>query len=74
MFLRELINVAFAVAPDCVNDLYRYDPTTITWKLLPPSGSAPSPRYAMGFTATPNRIIFVFGGCCNGEKCGCARA
>ena len=44
------------------NDLYRFDPAAVKWTTLSPSGSAPSPRFAMGFAATPDGMLYVFGG------------
>ena len=42
--------------------IYRFDPTIGTWTELSGAGSAPSPRYGMGFTATPDGMLYVFGG------------
>ena len=53
----------FAVAPGGANDLFSYEPSTKMWKQLPHSSSAPSPRFEMGFAATPDRMLYVFGGC-----------
>ncbi len=44
------------------NDLYRFDPAAVKWTTLSPSGSAPSPRFAMGFAATPDGMLYVVGG------------
>ena len=44
------------------NDLYRYDPKNVTWTALTALGSAPSPRESMGFTATPDGMLYLFGG------------
>jgi N-acetylneuraminic acid mutarotase len=44
------------------NDLYRFSPGDNAWTALPPSGSAPSPRNAMGFAATPDGMLYIFGG------------
>ncbi len=44
------------------NDLYRFDPANNRWTRLYPSGSAPSPRHMMGFAATPDGSLYVFGG------------
>jgi hypothetical protein len=45
-----------------VNDLYRYSAAANTWTALSPSGSAPSPRFWMGFAATPDGMLYLFGG------------
>jgi hypothetical protein len=47
-----------------LNDLYHFNPATVTWTALFPSGSAPSPRCCntLGFTSTPDGIIYVYGG------------
>jgi N-acetylneuraminic acid mutarotase len=45
-----------------LNDLYRFSAENNTWTALSPTGSGPTPRYGMGFTATPNGMLYVFGG------------
>ena len=45
-----------------LNDLYRLSPAANTWTALSPSGSGPSPRDHMGFAATPDGMLYVFGG------------
>jgi hypothetical protein len=45
-----------------LNDLYRFSAAANNWTALSPSGSGPSPRYAMGFAATPDGMLYVFGG------------
>ena len=47
---------------DYSNDLYRYDPTTLKWTALFPSGTIPSKREFIGFTATPDGKLYTFGG------------
>ena len=42
--------------------MYRFSPAAHTWTALSPSGSGPSRRYAMGFEATPDGMLYVFGG------------
>jgi hypothetical protein len=42
--------------------VYRFSPAANTWTALSPSGSGPSPRYGMGFAATPDGMLYVFGG------------
>jgi hypothetical protein len=44
------------------NDLYRFSTGGNTWTALSTDGSRPSLRYYMGFTATPNGMLYVFGG------------
>jgi hypothetical protein len=44
------------------NDVNRFSAATNTWTALFPSGSGPSPRNAMGFAATPDSRLYVFGG------------
>ncbi len=44
------------------NDLYRFDPATVTWTALSPTGIPPSRRHMMGFAATPDGKLYVFGG------------
>ena len=44
------------------NDLYRYSAAADTWTALSPSGSAPSRRFALGFAATPDGMLYLFGG------------
>jgi hypothetical protein len=45
-----------------LNDVYRFSAAANTWTALSPSGSAPSPRLWMGFAATPDGMLYVFGG------------
>jgi N-acetylneuraminic acid mutarotase len=44
-----------------LNDLYRFSPTSNTWTALN-IASPPSARYGMGFSATPDGMLYVFGG------------
>jgi hypothetical protein len=44
------------------NDLHCFAAGDNAWTALSPSGSAPSPRDAMGFAATPGGMLYVFGG------------
>ncbi len=56
---------AWSISPpaaDYYNDLYSFDPATVKWVKLNPSGSVPSPRHMMGFAATPDGMLYVFGG------------
>ena len=50
-----------------LNDLYRFSAAANTWTALSPTGSGPSPRYLMGFAATPDGILYVFGGADGGN-------
>ena len=49
-------------AADFFNDLSRFSPAANTWTALSPSGSGPSQRQWMGFAATPDGLLYVFGG------------
>ena len=53
-----------------LNDLYSFSPAANTWTALSPSGSGPSGREGMGFAATPNGLLYVFGGGANGGNEG----
>jgi hypothetical protein len=57
-----------------LNDVYRFSAAANTWTALSPSGSGPSRRYAMGFAATPDGMLYVFGGedsnGTGGKRCG----
>ncbi len=44
------------------NDLYSFSPAAGTWARRYPSGSAPSPQHMHGFAATPDGLLYVFGG------------
>jgi hypothetical protein len=44
------------------NDVYRFSAVANAWTALSPSGSRPSPRRNMGFAATPDGMLYVFGG------------
>ena len=60
------MNRASAIADhnsySCFNDLHRFDPATMTWALLSPRGSPPSPRYGFGFAAAGDGALYAFGG------------
>ena len=45
-----------------LNDLYSFNPATVKWMELSPSGSIPSPRFSMGFISTADGMLYVFGG------------
>ena len=53
-----------------LNDMYRFSPAANTWTALSPSGSGPSPRYGVGFAATPDGMLYVFGGYDDGGTVG----
>jgi N-acetylneuraminic acid mutarotase len=44
-----------------LNDLYRFNPTSNTWSNLSVA-NPPSARSGMGFAATPDGMLYVFGG------------
>jgi hypothetical protein len=44
------------------NDLHCFSATANTWTALSSTGSGPSGRHAMGFVATPDGMLWVFGG------------
>jgi hypothetical protein len=53
------------------NDLYRFSPSASKWAELSPIGPAPAPRQYMGFAATPDGMLYVFGGLrCSAYGCG----
>jgi hypothetical protein len=52
------------------NDVYRFSPAANAWTALSPSGSAPSGRHGMGFAATPDGMLYVFGGYDGGTEGG----
>jgi hypothetical protein len=52
--------------PVVLDDLHSFDPSSLTWTAVVPSGNSPSGRYSFGFTAAPDGIVYLFGGC-NGE-------
>ena len=56
------------LATGLLNDLYSYNSTTVMWTALGPNGTAPSQRTSMGFAATPDGTIYVFGGSDGGKK------
>jgi hypothetical protein len=45
-----------------LSDVYRFSPAANTWTALSPSGTGPSRRYAIGFSATPDGMLYVYGG------------
>lgn len=55
---------------DYFNDLWRFNITNGTWTALSPSGPTPDPRCWMGFTATPDGMLYLFGGNGNGGYYG----
>jgi N-acetylneuraminic acid mutarotase len=50
-----------------VNDLYRFSPSSNSWTAISVA-SPPSARWGMGFAATPDGMLYVFGGNGNGRK------
>jgi hypothetical protein len=56
------------------NDLYRFSPAANNWTKLSISGSGPSLRGSMGFAATPDGMLYVFGGAGDGDAGGVALA
>jgi hypothetical protein len=52
------------------NDVYHFSPAANTWTALSLSGSGPTPRYDAGFAATPDGILYVFGGWDGGNETG----
>ena len=44
------------------NDMYSFNPASSTWTTLAPSGAVPSARLGMGFTSTPDGLLYLFGG------------
>jgi N-acetylneuraminic acid mutarotase len=52
---------------DFLNDLYRFSPTSNAWTALSVA-SPPSARYGMGFAATPDGMLYVFGGSGTGSR------
>jgi hypothetical protein len=48
--------------------MYRFSTAANTWTALSPSGSSPSPHHAMGFAATPDGMLYIFGGWDGGNK------
>jgi N-acetylneuraminic acid mutarotase len=55
------------VASAFFNDLYRFSPTSNTWTALI-AASPPTARFSMGFAATPDGMLYVFGGKGSGER------
>jgi hypothetical protein len=51
-----------------LNDVYRFSPAANAWTALFPSGSGPFGRYGMGFAATPDGMLYVFGGYNSGTE------
>jgi N-acetylneuraminic acid mutarotase len=45
-----------------LNDLYSFNPAGNIWTNLMPAGSIPSGRQNMGFTASPDGKLYLFGG------------
>ena len=45
-----------------LKDLHVFDPITVKWTELHPTGSSPPPRGGMGFAATPDGKLYVYGG------------
>ena len=50
--------------------MYRLSAADNAWTKLSPSGSGPSPRHFMGFAATPDGMLYVFGGTDGGTERG----
>ncbi len=52
------------------NSLHCLSINANTWTTLSPSGPAPTPRYLLGFAATPDGMLYVFGGLSSSGKDG----
>jgi hypothetical protein len=52
------------------NDISRYSAATNTWTALAPSGNKPDGRVGHGFAATPDGMLYAFGGYIVGEEGG----
>ncbi len=55
-----------------MDDLFCFKPRTLEWMRLSTVGARPTPRYDVGFTATPDGKIYLFGGyscynCCKNK-------
>ncbi len=69
LFVRVRVHASLSPpAADFANDIFRFDPATATWTELRPFGPAPVERRRMGFAATPDGMLYVFGGMCCGLK------
>ncbi len=44
------------------DDMYSFNPASSMWTTLAPSGAVPSARLGMGFTSTPDGLLYLFGG------------
>ncbi len=62
VLVRACVRVPLDTRTAHYNDIYRFDPANAMWTALPPSGDPPLPRNAMGFAATPDGMLYVFGG------------
>jgi N-acetylneuraminic acid mutarotase len=49
-------------------DIFCYDPKVDTWTKLVTTGSAPSERIYLGFTAAPDGKLYLFGGDNDGNE------
>jgi hypothetical protein len=49
-------------------DVWCFNVAANNWTLLSPSGTGPSPRNFNGFTATPDGMLYVFGGSYDGNE------
>jgi hypothetical protein len=51
-------------------DMHSFSAVDNAWTPLSPSGSGPSSRFSMGFAATPDGMLYVFGGWGDGNEGG----
>jgi hypothetical protein len=51
-------------------EVYRFSASESTWTALSPTGSGPSPRADMNIVATPDGMLYVFGGWAGGNEGG----
>ena len=59
------LTTALLCAVGTYNDLYQFDPTAVTWIQLAassPGNAGPSATQGMGFTATPDGMIYFIDG------------
>ena len=60
--MRWVERMAGSLAGSVLDDLYRFNPVTVTWTAVSPKSTTPGPRVYFGFTATSDGLLYVFGG------------
>ncbi len=60
-------NIGFLSLAEFQNNIFTFDQSINSWTQLAAVGTLPSGRERMGFTSTPDGLIYMFGGYSGGK-------